>query len=95
MLPPELQKVAFTCPSCSKGITLTLDIVFKRASIQCVHCKSTVEFDGPVVARALQSVGDVEKGAAKMAEVRSDYTKTVERFKGTVADLLKTARVTS
>ena len=95
MLPPELQKVAFTCPSCKKGLSLTLDIVFKRASVQCVHCTGVIEFEGPVVARALQSVSAVEKGAAQMTAVRTEYTKTVERFKGAVADLLKTARITS
>jgi len=95
MLPPELQKVEFTCPSCKKALSLTLDIVFKRASVQCIHCKCVIEFAGPLVARTLQSVSDVEKGAARIAEVRTEYTKTVERFKGAIADLLKTAKISS
>ena len=95
MLPPELQKVSFTCPSCKKGLALTLDSVFRKASITCVHCSTVIEFQGPVITKVLQTVGDVEKAAARMVEVRTDYTKTVERFKAVVADLLKTVRVSS
>ncbi|MGH2568433.1 MAG: hypothetical protein ACRDGA_08855, partial [Bacteroidota bacterium] len=95
MLPPELQKVSFTCPACKKALSLTLDVVFKRASVECFHCKRVIEFEGPVVARALQSVSDVEKKAVQIAEVRADYSKTVERFKAAVSDLLKSARIAS
>jgi len=95
MLPPELQKVTLTCPSCKKGLSLTLDAVFRKASIQCVHCKTVIEFQGQAITKTLQVVGDVEKAVARMSEVRTEYSKTVERFKAAVSDLLKTAKISS
>lgn len=40
-------------------------------------------------------MSDAEKAAKRVEEVRADYTKSVERFKAAVADLVKAVRVSS
>lgn len=95
MLPADLQKVTLVCPSCKKGLSLTLQQVFKRASAQCPHCNSEIQFQAGQVSRVLQMMSDAEKAAKRVEEVRADYTKSVERFKAAVADLVKAVRVSS
>ena len=95
MLPPELQKITPTCPSCKKGVSSTLDVVFKKASLPCPHCKSILEFSAASVSRSFQSMGDVEKASKKIEEARGEYTKTLDRFKSALADLVKGVRVSS
>lgn len=95
MLPPELQKLSLTCPNCKKGIPLTLDVVFRKASATCTNCSTVLELQAPMISRTFQAMGDVEKVAKKIEDARAEYTKTVERFKSAVSDLVKAVKVSS
>jgi hypothetical protein len=92
LLPADLQKVSLVCPSCKKGLSMTLQQVFKRASVPCPHCQTEIQFQAGHVSRVLQMMGDAEKAAKRVEEVRVEYMKSVERFKAAVADLVKTVR---
>jgi uncharacterized protein YaaR (DUF327 family) len=48
-----------------------------------------------MISRTLQMMSEVEKAGKRVEEARTEYSKSIERFKASVSDLLKTARSSS